>query len=217
MTEVTKYILLILGGYFIGNISFARIVSAFIGEDITKKGSGNPGAMNMFRSFGLKLGLITMVLDMAKTSIPCLFGFYMFGGDGSAASYIGLYVGGVSTLVGHIYPVFYGFKGGKGIACSLGIFAFANPIWFAVSMVGGFLIMAITEYGAISSLFIIAFMVTAEAIRLASFESVTISILLFVIFALTWYRHKSNIKKLLTGKGGKVPLQKSLGIKKKDK
>ena len=118
-----KYILLIVCSYLLGSVNFARILSKNVMHgDITKSGSGNPGTMNMLRTYGFKAGALTLVLDALKGVIPALVGYFLFGGDGSNAAYVGLYVGGLSAVVGHCFPVFYKFKGGKGVACLFFIF-----------------------------------------------------------------------------------------------
>ena len=106
-----KYILLIVCSYLLGSVNFARILSKNVMHgDITKSGSGNPGTMNMLRTYGFKAGALTLVLDALKGVIPALVGYFLFGGDGSNAAYVGLYVGGLSAVVGHCFPVFYKFR-----------------------------------------------------------------------------------------------------------
>ena len=75
------YIILVLCGYLLGNISSAKLISRMKHDDITKHGSGNPGSMNMLRTFGFKYGLLTLFFDALKGAIPALLGFFMFGGD----------------------------------------------------------------------------------------------------------------------------------------
>lgn len=122
-----KYILAFLIGYVFGNINFARIISRFLKKDITKEGSGNPGSMNMLRTFGFKVGVLNLFLDALKASISALIGLYIFGGDvNSVTGITGVYVAGLGAVVGHIFPIIYKFKGGKGVACILGVYAVAT-------------------------------------------------------------------------------------------
>ena len=179
--EIFKYICVIFVGYFIGNISFARIISKFKKTDITAQGSGNPGTMNMLRTFGFKLGLVTLFLDAVKGALGALFGFLVFGGDmSSVASIIGLYVGGLSTVLGHNFPVFYKFKGGKGVACILGIFAVANPLWSLIAFGIAFVYLCIFDYGAMASFIFITVLTVLEASRYRG--NITITFLLFFLF-----------------------------------
>lgn len=208
---ILKYVLLVIGSYFIGNLSFARMLSSAKKGDITKSGSGNPGTMNMLRTYGFKMALLTLVLDALKGAIPALIGLFLFNGDGEIAGKIGLYVGGLSSIVGHIYPVLYKFKGGKGIATTIGVFAVANPIWLLVFFVVAFGYLWFFDYGSIASLIVISALIIIEGMNYQS--NLVISLLLFAIFFLTWFAHRKNITRLLIGKENKANLQKS--IKKK--
>ena len=143
---VYYYIILALCGYLLGNLSSAKILSRLKKDDITKHGSGNPGTMNMLRTFGFKMGLITLLCDAIKSAIPSLLGFFMFGGySGGELSYIGLYVGGTSAIIGHCFPIAYKFKGGKGVATMLGMFAVAEPYWAIIMFVVCFIYLLIFD------------------------------------------------------------------------
>lgn len=212
--QILKYVGVVLVGYLIGNISFARIISKILKNDITKQGSGNPGTMNMLRTFGFKIGLLTLFLDAVKGASASLIGFFVFGGDmQNMTSVIGLYVGGLSCVVGHNFPVFYGFKGGKGVACTLGIFAVANPLWSLVAFAVSFVWLWAFDYGAVSSFLFITVLTVLEATKYRA--NIVMTCLLFVLFFLTWFMHRQNIARLLLGKERKVNLAKA--FKKKTK
>ena len=219
------YIVLIVFSYLIGNISFARILSAIKKEDITKKGSGNPGTINMIRTYGIKFGGLTLLLDVCKGAIPSLIGYFIFGGkDNELFSLIGLYMCGLSTIVGHVYPVFFKFKGGKGIACTLGVFLVANPLCLLIFFVIAFIYMLFFDYGSVASLLIVSALTVIETylISLKAIEpnivSFALSLLIFAIFGLTWFAHRKNILRLLTGKENKTNLLKGLKkLSKKEK
>src|SRR5574344_701100 len=150
--EIIKLVILIICSYFVGNISFARLISKNKEKlDITKSGSGNPGSMNMLRTFGFKIGLLTLVCDVIKGAIPSLCGLLLFGFNTTMGT-IALYSAGLSTIIGHIYPVCYKFKGGKGIACTLGVFLVADPLWLSIFFVFGFLYLWFFDYGSVASL-----------------------------------------------------------------
>ncbi|MBR1985240.1 MAG: glycerol-3-phosphate acyltransferase, partial [Clostridia bacterium] len=150
--EWWKFLVLIVGSYLIGNIFFARIISRIKRYDISKSGSGNPGTMNMLRNLGLVVGLLTLVLDMLKGVIPALVGFYLFGGPSAGANaYIGLFTGGLSVLVGNIFPVFYKFKGGKGAAVVYGMFFAAQPILGLIIFVFGICYLLVFDYASLLS------------------------------------------------------------------
>ena len=228
MLVVLEYVLLVLFSYFVGNISFARMISKSRADDITKKGSGNPGTMNMLRTYGVKSGALTLILDVLKGVVPSLAGLLLFKYTGLNES-IGLFVAGLCVIVGHMLPVIYKFKGGKGVACALGVFMVANPLYLLIAFVIGFVYLWFFDYGSVASLFIVAFMSIIQGWQfntdylngnLSLNELLTINLLIFAIFFLIWFAHRSNIIRLLMGKENKANLQKSfkkkLSIQKKE-
>ena len=216
--EILNYIALTLCGYFLGNISSAKIISRIKHDDITKHGSGNPGSMNMLRTFGLKFGILTLFFDALKGAIPALIGFFMFGGDvANEMSYVGLYIGGASAVMGHCFPVFYKFKGGKGVATMLGMFAVAEPYWAIVVFVVCFLYLVIFDYGALASFLFITALTVIEGYKFH--DNIVITIILFILYFFMWFMHRGNITRLLVGKENKVNFidkLKKIGNKNKD-
>lgn len=209
MSLPLKFVILIIFSYFIGNLSNARIISKLLKRDITKEGSGNPGTMNMLRTFGFKVGILTLFLDVIKGSIPALFGFYLFGGvQAGTDAYIGLYTAGLSVVLGHNFPLLYKFKGGKGVACILGVYAVAEPLWALIAFVGCFIYLYFFDYGAIASFIFITVLTVVEALKFK--QNIVITVLLLVLYFLTWFMHRKNINRLLLGKENKVNLKRSL-------
>ena len=132
--------------YLIGSVNWALIISKFKRSDIRKIGSGNPGTLNMSRNFGLKFGLLTFFLDVFKGAIPTLIAFFVFGDEQFADSefYIrdfAIYLCGLCVVLGHIYPIYFKFKGGKGIASTIGVFLIAESVhgvgWAMVAVMRG--------------------------------------------------------------------------------
>ena len=199
--DILWYTLLVIGSYFVGNINFAIFLSRKKNNDITKLGSGNPGTMNMLRNFGVKVGGLTLILDVLKGALPALVGYLTLGDTG-------LYVAGISVVVGHIYPVVRKFKGGKGVACALGVFLVANPLLTLAFFVLAFIYLLIFDYGAIASFIVITAMTIFEAYFHA--ENLTIRILLFAMFIIIFISHRKNIDRLLVGTENKANLKKSL-------
>lgn len=208
-----QVVLVILVSYFCGNISFARIISRKLDSDITKLGSGNPGTTNMLRNFGFKIGLINFILDISKGFLPVLATELIF--DNAILTYIA----GVSVIVGHIYPVIYRFKGGKGIATMLGVFFATNWLATTIVVVIAGIAWLLFKYGSMASFICVTVLTVVEGLRakatLPENESIVVCLLLFSIFLLTWFAHRKNIERLLVGKEGKVDLIKS--VKKKYK
>lgn len=201
-----KYVIVIIFGYLLGNFSSAKFLSHLIKDDITKHGSGNPGTMNMLRTFGIKLGVLTLVMDVLKGALPSLLGYFIFGGAGTTSAYIGLFVGGLSAVVGHIFPVFYKFKGGKGVACIVGMFAVAEPLWAVLVLLVCFVYLLLFKYGVLASFIFITALTIIEGYRFRG--NLVICLLLFGVFCLTWFMHRQNFFRLLIGKENKVNLFK---------
>lgn len=212
--EWWKFVVLIIGSYLIGNIFFARIISRIKHYDISKSGSGNPGTMNMLRSLGFGIGLLTLCLDMLKGVIPALCGFYLFGGlSGGLNAYIGLFTGGLSALVGNIFPVFYHFKGGKGAAVCYGMFFVANPLLGLIIFVGGFIFLLLFDYASLVSFLMVTLFTIVEAYTLGILNgsgNIVLSLLLFAIFCLVFFAHRQNIFRLLIGKENKINFRDKL-------
>lgn len=222
--EWWRYVVVIIVSYFLGNISFARILSRkVLKSDITKQGSGNPGTMNMLRAYGFGAGLLTLVLDALKGTVSALLGFFLFGGleagsyidilglHSSSTAMMGLYIGGLSVILGHNFPVIYKFKGGKGVACMLGVFLVSSPICVAICFAFCFLYLYIFDYGAVASFIFISIVTFIEALKYTGESSnLVITILLFIMFCLTWFMHRQNIFRLLVGTENKVNLKRLL-------
>ncbi|MBP3582059.1 MAG: glycerol-3-phosphate 1-O-acyltransferase PlsY [Clostridia bacterium] len=200
-------VLVVLISYMCGNISFARIISKRKNDDITKMGSGNPGSTNILRNYGFKFGILNLALDMIKGFTPSLVAYFVFD-----KSYVMLYIAGISAMLGHIYPVLFKFKGGKGIATMMGLFLAANPIATLIALVIGFIIWAIFEYGSVVSFLCITSLTVVEGIRARMSLGITdrkiVCLILFAIFIFTWYAHRKNIERLLLGKESKASLIK---------
>ncbi|HBK02213.1 MAG TPA: hypothetical protein DDY77_04200 [Clostridiales bacterium] len=155
--EIVWWLVLIaVASYFYGNVNNAVLISAILGKDVRKEGSGNPGTLNMSRVFGIKIGALVLVLDILKGTVPALIARLCFGN----ATFLGgeLPVGtfasalaGLFVVTGHIFPVLYGFKGGKGVASTIGVLAVFN--WWIMLIVGAIAIafIFITGVGSVGS------------------------------------------------------------------
>ena len=120
LLTVLMYIAFIGISYLAGSVNNAIIICRLLGYDIRSLGSGNPGAMNMVRSVGLWWGALTLLMDALKGALPALAGWYFLGTPLSfEGSRIGACLCGLAVIIGHIFPVYYKFKGGKGVASAL--------------------------------------------------------------------------------------------------
>lgn len=207
MSETLLIILCVIGSYFIGNINNALIISKLKKKDIREMGSGNPGTMNMIRNFGIVIGGLTLLIDVLKGVIPALLGWYLLGERFTfGADKAGIYICGLSVIIGHIFPVFLKFKGGKGIASTIGVCIVINPWLTAISFLAGIIFLAFTKMGAATS-----FVIISVPLMYAAYNSegdIVSLILLFALFILPFIKHFENIKKLFSGTENKTVLIK---------
>ena len=201
--------ILALGSYLIGNINFAKIISHSKKDDITKHGSGNPGTLNMLRTYGFKWAIFNMTLEICKGLIPTLIGKLVF--KQWDLSQIAVYVAGVSVILGHIFPVIFKFKGGKGVAAFAGFSFVALPWWVALIILAGcFTFVVITSIGSIGTL---GFVLISTIIQLVlinpSNNGWVCYILLAFVATLIMFVHRGNIKRLLQGKENPTNIRKA--------
>ena len=209
------YVVLGIISYFIGNFSSARVVAKFKNDDITKHGSGNPGTLNTWRAFGFWAGVLTFVLDMLKGLIPTLVAYFAFKHVAGCSSEIAVYVAGFAVVLGHIFPVLFHFKGGKGIATSIGVFLVAN--WW-VSLIAFVLMIVGMLFIKYASIFTIGFVLAMSVVEICLVNPLNwINYLLICgILGLVLFAHRANIIRLIKGKENKTELLAMLkGLKKK--
>ena len=200
MPFAVKIIIIVLGSYLIGNINFAIVISKFKRGDIRKSGSGNPGTMNVVRAYGKIIGALCLILDAFKAAVPAFFSWWLLTGTPyDVSDKLGLYVSGLATVVGHIYPAFMKFKGGKGIACILGVLLLAQPIVTLITFAVGLLFITFVKIGAMGS-FIMIFTPSIYELIMLGGSNVAVSVLVFIIVALALFAHRSNIARLFTGR-----------------
>ncbi len=199
-----------IAGYMIGNISFGYIsAKIFHGKDIREVGSGNAGTANVIRNYGWAVGLVTFVGDVAKGAGAALIGGLLLSQPSTGAMPLidigvrqivpmGAYIGGVAAVVGHIWPVFLKFRGGKGVAASFGVFLVIMTWPASAGFVLCAAIIAITRFVSVGSLFGTALMVACSVVFVyGDWWHHAASALLFI---LVWYSHRANLKRLAEGK-----------------
>ena len=187
---------IILISYLFGSIPSGYILTKYFSKiDITKEGSGNIGATNVLRSGSKRLAIFTLLLDASKGIIPIII-FYN--------STFSLILAGLSSFIGHNYPIWLKFNGGKGIATYLGI-SFAVSLKLGLIFILIWLITAlISKTSSISSLlsiFLIPF------ISLLILDDKLISLLFLILTSIAFYRHRSNIKRIINGNEPKISIK----------
>ncbi len=204
------YVIVALGGYLLGGVNFATIFARLNKKNIRDMGSGNPGTMNVMRNLGAKWGILTFICDGIKGALPSLIGNLLIGETG-------LYAGGLSAVLGHIYPVYTGFKGGKGVATSIGAFVVADPLWSLIAFGVLLVILLLSEYASLSNMIFVTILTIQQGIKYIG-VNLPVSIMLFLIWLLVVYGHRTNIINLVIGKERKSRILKILSkIKDKEK
>ena len=184
--------------YLFGSIPFGKIATQILtGKDITKSGSGNIGATNVYRTVSKKIGLLVLLLDGLK---PLLALFLIkFWQPENFETFKYLYL--LTSILGHMYPIWLGFKGGKGVACYFGGNLLIDPLLTISSMVIWIIVVKITKLSSLGALISIILLTTIQFI----FMNGTLNkINLIVILILIMFKHKENITRLISGKENKI-------------
>ena len=194
----------VLTGYLLGNLNGAVSISTLMKDDVRAHGSGNAGLTNFIRNYGNTKALYVVAVDAIKAILACLvtglllkpYGMYLEG----------VMIGGTAVMVGHVFPVLLGFRGGKGILSGLFIAAVADWRISVLIAVIFFTVYFITRYVSLSSIlasvgFVIGFCVL-------HYDSLVVMLLGIVMPLLTIFMHRSNIARLLSGKEAKTDLFK---------
>ena len=209
MNDLFLLILSILSCYLIGSISFGRIISKLSKNiDITSQGSGNTGATNVLRSIGVSYGLLVLFLDMIKSIIPVLIiENYEFSSINYATQ-----IAALSAIIGHCYPIFHNFKGGKGVATGIGpLFVIFMPAATSalIAFVIAILISRMVSVGSILGCLVsLLFMIIFNLMNL--FESSWIDLIYLVpAISIIIYKHNENIKRIISGTENKLTFNKN--------
>jgi glycerol-3-phosphate acyltransferase PlsY len=213
-----KEFLLIITAYLIGSIPSALIISRqYFGIDIREYGSGNMGATNSFRILGAKYGTIIMVMDVLKGMLAVglfyLMPFYISNEFERTNFMIAL---GLSAVIGHIFPVFADFKGGKGVATLLGMILAIQP-YIALTCIGVFLIvLSLTRYVSLSSI-LGAIMLPICVLWIWNENELTYRIFALLVAIMVIITHQKNISRIIKGAENRVPILKFRDKKNKNK
>ena len=221
--------------YLVGCFNFAVIISQFKNRDIRDVGSGNPGTMNMMRTFGLKVGIINFFCDALKGGLPVLVVYFIFrnsvfAGTDVVVADVMRYFCGLFVVIGHIFPVTMKFKGGKGIASTLGLFwvSLSCECWWYVFIGLGvclivFAYIAVSEWGSMGSLLgVSAFSIWQAALFFSRYVHelkngwvIFCFMLLLAINLFTWIAHHKNLYKLLGGEEHRTSIKRMIKKKRK--
>ena len=196
--------------YLVGSLSFAVIVSRAMGlSDPRTYGSGNPGATNVLRSGSKPAAIVTLLLDAAKGWLPVMlvkwFGPAYGLGEGTQA------LAGIAAFLGHLYPVFFAFKGGKGVATAVGVLLAFQPLLALATLLTFAIIVFFTRYVSLASMvaavFAPAYYLIGDGVAWTASGAKTLALIAMGLL-LIW-RHRENIQRLLAGTESKLGQKKT--------
>lgn len=188
---------LVIVAYLLGSISFAvLLVRASTGRDIRAEGSGNAGATNVLRSHGKKLALLVALLDVAKGVAAVLLMRLVTSNPRWAAA------AGFAAIVGHVFPLFYGFRGGKGVATAVGAFLALSPLAVLVTLALFVAIVAATRYVSLGSIVAFALLPPIAGLFFHAPRAVVTAAGMTALLIL--FKHLPNLKRLARGEEGKL-------------
>lgn len=199
---IWKYLLCAVIGYLLGCFSSGLFLSKRSQIDIRSLGSKSTGATNMTRVLGARLGLLTFLGDFCKAALAVLVGRALLGTEGGL-------IAGLFAVLGHNWPVFYGFKGGKGVACSIAVLFLAAPLEALAAGIVGILAIILTRYVSLGSL---VFLLLAAVILPFSRGLWPHGFWAIALFVSATYRHRANIGRLLRGEENKFSLRKQASV-----
>ncbi len=208
--SVIAIILIIIAAYLLGSINFAILISGIsYKQDIREFGSKNAGMTNMMRIYGKKAAAFTLIGDAFKAFLSCIIGYVIFGTPGA-------YFAGLFCILGHVFPIYYNFKGGKGVVTAGVTIFMCNPPVFLIIIVLFFLIVLFSRYISLGSVMCMLLypIILERFVKLASGGTTTLPfpyllcamLMTFIIVA----KHWTNIKRLLNGTENKFSFKKSV-------
>ena len=209
---MASYIIVTIIAYLLGSISFSVIIiKKMAGFDVREKGSGNAGTTNVLRTVGKKASIITLICDILKGVVAILVA-YIAGLilKDSVDKALLIQLAGLAVIIGHTFPIYFGFKGGKGIATALGVLLITNWNIGLICLVFALVLMIITKMVSLGSLaaavlFPILIIFMPHTSYLVDGNYIIYGIL---IAALVIFNHRANVKRLLTGTENKIDFKK---------
>ena len=211
-----EYIIIAIIAYLIGSINFSILISKKkAGYDIRQKGSGNAGTTNMLRNLGKKYAAITLICDVLKGVVAIGIAIIVGNILGDTNKALLVLIAGVAVVIGHTFPIFFGFKGGKGVATSLGILLMTNWQLGLICLVFALVLMALTRVVSMGSiaaailypvltLFVGGGHYIVESTGLGNGYFIYSVILAIIVI----FNHRENIKRILSGTENKISFNK---------
>lgn len=196
-----KVILSIAAGYLLGSLNAALIVSkAFYKKDIREFGSGNAGLTNVLRTFGKGAATAVLALDFLKGILACFVG-QLLTGNVENMGWAGMYLAGFAAVIGHNWPVFFGFKGGKGVLTSFAVILYISPLPASICLVVFIIVVSLTKYVSLGSIIAAILWPVASIFFDLPALMLVIAVLMVVMIVI---RHRENIARLFQGTEKKI-------------
>ena len=209
---MATYIIVGLVAYLIGSISFSVIISKkMAGFDVREKGSGNAGATNMLRSVGKKAAVLTLLGDALKGVVAILFAIIVGKIVNNSDKALLVQIAGILVVVGHTFPIFFGFKGGKGVATALGVVLMTNWQIGLICLVFALVLMAVSRIvamGSVGAAILFPVLVLFIHTNYTVTEGSGYLIYSIILALLVIFNHRSNIQRILTGTENKLSFKK---------
>ena len=209
---MAAYIIVAIIAYLIGSVNFSILISKkMAGFDVREKGSGNAGTTNMLRSVGKKAAAITLICDILKGVVSIVIAIIVGNIVKNLDRELLLQIAGIAVVIGHTFPIFFGFKGGKGVATSLGVLLMSNWQIGLICLVFALVLMVLTRMVSLGScaaavLFpVLTLFINQHYTVLTEGKSGRVYFVYSVILAIiVLYNHRSNIKRILNGTENKL-------------
>ena len=209
---MAAYIIVAIIAYLIGSVNFSILISKkMAGCDVREKGRGNAGTTNMLRSVGKKAAAITLICDILKGVVSIVIAIIVGNIVKNLDRELLLQIAGIAVVIGHTFPIFFGFKGGKGVATSLGVLLMSNWQIGLICLVFALVLMALTRMVSLGScgaavLFpVLTLFINQHYTVLTEGKSGRVYFVYSVILAIiVLYNHRSNIKRILNGTENKL-------------
>ncbi|MEW6594417.1 MAG: glycerol-3-phosphate 1-O-acyltransferase PlsY [Thermodesulfobacteriota bacterium] len=183
---------LLIGAYLVGAVPFGLVIGRLAGVDVRSAGSGNIGATNVGRLLGRKLGLLTLAADVAKGVLPMVMAGWLV--DDASRHDVVVALCGAAAFLGHLFPVYLKFRGGKGVATALGIFVYLTPL--AALAAAALFVTVVYNWGYVSLGSLSAALFMPGLVWLI-YRDPTAALLALVLGALIWLKHRDNIGRLM--------------------
>lgn len=199
MSEILSYTVAAVIGYLLGSISTGLIVAKNSSHvDLRKEGSKSTGATNVLRVLGKKPAAITFIGDFLKVLLAMIIGSLLYGQYGAMAA-------GLAGIIGHNWPIYHQFKGGKGVASSVAVMLYTFPLYGVIALLFFFALVALTKYISLGSMAMLALF--ALLVILSGSSNWLVCLWAVAIAALCIFRHRANIVRLLKGTENKLSLK----------